>query len=155
MRKKYLLTTALFLASITAFAEQYVFVVWTDAGEQISYPLSDKPKVTQNDDVLVVTTTDTSVEYPKSDVEKFTLAFQTVTNVEEIEINSSIRHTRECIEMANCRAGSIVTMYSTSGQLIRSYTVADDGTLSIDISALESGIYILSNENITYKLLKQ
>lgn len=157
MRKKYLLTTALLLASINAFAEQYVFVVWTDAGEQISYPLSDKPKVTQDEDVLILTTTNTSVEYPKSDVTKFTLSIQEVNNIDEIAIDNdaSIRHSRDCIEMSNCRAGSIVAMYSTSGQLIRSYAVADDGTLAINISELANGIYILSNENITYKLLKQ
>ena len=72
-RFRYLHFAMLMIFSLTAIAEEYSFVVWTKSGEQINFPLSEKPKLTHNDNNFIVTTPTTTVEYSKADINKFTL----------------------------------------------------------------------------------
>lgn len=147
----------LLTVSLSALAEECLFVVWTKFGEKISYPFTECPKVVPTDKFLVVTTIGTTVEYLMSDVSKFTLETSELGNVDGGEKTNicNLSHQGGLVRLSGFRVGSVVNLISTNGQLVMSERVGSDGTLSIEISELSSGIYIISTESITYKIIKR
>lgn len=143
----------------TASETGYVFVVWTQSGEQISYPLAERPVVTQTNESLVVTTTATTVEYPKTGVRKFTLksGAEDSDGIETIVGDKSgmLMQRGNTVCMSGFRAGSDVRVFTVSGQNVSVGHIGNDGTLMLDLSQLAAGVYIISTESITYKIIKR
>ena len=46
-------------------------------------------------------------------------------------------------------------MFTVGGQIVISDRIGSEGTLSLDLSRLGSGIYIVSTESITFKIIKR
>lgn len=137
---------------------QYNFVVWIKSGETFSYPLADYPKVTQSTSSLILTTAKTEVEYSKNDVWKFTMeklsSGESTINSTVID-NASITQCGDIIYISNCKVGTEVRVYSVSGILCNTQNVSENGDLTINLNNLNRGIYIISTESITYKIIKQ
>lgn len=144
---------------VTVPEPEYYFVVWTKNGGTISYPLSERPEVTQSGDKLVVTTTTAAVDYPKTGVVKFTLTDEggAPSGVESVSADSKAgaftRH-GDVVELSGFRPGSVVGVYTVGGQTVTSGRVGGDGAYSLDLSGLGAGIYIVSTESITFKIKK-
>ena len=144
-------------ACLPALAQDYWFVVWTGSGGRISYPLTERPKVTHSGETLTVTTTATAVEYPKQAVSKFTLSDTEIGGVERISADRAGELSRKgnTMELSGFAAGSTVNVFNTGGQRLISECTLEDGTLSLDLSPLGSGIYIISTGSITHKIIKR
>lgn len=56
---------------------KHCFIVWTKDGGRVDYLMKDHPVVTNEGDNLVLTTRNIRVEYPKTDVRKYTFEDQT------------------------------------------------------------------------------
>lgn len=135
---------------------KYSFVVWANSGETFSYLLSEHPKVTQTATSLVLTTTKTEVEYPKEDVWKFTMQKLSASEIDVVDINNiSITQFGNIVYLSNCKANSVVCIYSVCGILYSTQNVTENGTLVIDFNDLNDGVYIISTESITYKIIKR
>ena len=153
-RFRYLHFAMLMIFSLTAIAEEYSFVVWTKSGEQINFPLSKKPKLTHNDNNFIVTTPTTTVEYPKADINKFTLLIPDgVDNIENS--NANLFQQNNSLILSGFKLGSIVKIFNINGQLLIAETINNEDTYIIDLSPLNKGIYIVSTESITYKIIRQ
>ncbi len=144
-------------ACLPAFAQGYWFVVWTGTGGRISYPLAERPKVTHSGETLTVTTTATTVEYPKQAVSKFTLSDTEIGGVERISADRAGELSRKgnTVELSGFAAGTTVNVFNVSGLRVISGCVSADGTLSLDLSPLGKGIYIISTGSITHKIIKR
>ena len=91
MHNRLFVLATLLIFSFSALAEEYNFVVWTKSGEQISFPVNEKPKVTHNNNCYTITSTSTTVEYPIVNVMKFTLEPQDPGGIEALKpIGSNI-----------------------------------------------------------------
>lgn len=137
---------------------EHNLIVWTYAGETFCYLLSERPKVTQTTSSLVLTTTKTEVEYSKDDVWKFTMQDLSAEAVGIENIRTDNNELTQCdnvVYLSNCRAGTEVRIYSVSGVLYYSQKVSEDGSLEINLNNLNSGVYIISTESITYKIIKR
>lgn len=157
MRNRILsLATLLLLTSVVVLAQGYDFVVWANSGEQICFPLSEKPKVTHNGDKFIVSSEVTSIEYSVADLKKFTLATQDPGAVEIVELPESnlLQRDNELI-LKGFKVGSAVKIYSVNGQLLLTKLIDDSAFVTIDLSPLSKGIYIVSTESITCKIIKQ
>ena len=153
-RFRYLHFAMLMIFSLTAIAEEYSFVVWTKSGEQINFPLSEKPKLTHNDNNFIVTTPTTTVEYSKADINKFTLLIPDgVDNIENS--NANLFQQNNSLILSGFKLGSIVKIFNINGQLLIAETINNEDTYIIDLSPLNKGIYIVSTESITYKIIRQ
>ena len=105
---------ALLALSFPALAQGYWFVVWTESGEKVSYPLAEHPKVTHAGESLTVTTTVTTVEYSKAEVHKFTLNYESGTpsgvgTIPTCKTGEFTQHDN-IVELSGFRAGSDVRM---------------------------------------------
>ena len=153
---KHIISVILLIFSSAAYAEGYNFNVWTKSGEQISFPVKEKPKVTHNDDSFIVSSTTTLVEYVATDIKKFTLEPIGPNGIESIKpLGSNICQSDNTLILSGFIAGSIVKIITLNGQSMITKTINNDGTLSIDLSSLNKGIYIVSTECITCKFIKR
>ncbi len=156
--KKYrqILLTAFLIFSLTAIAEEYSFIVWTKSGEQIDFPVSKKPKVTHSDNDFIISTPTTIVEYSKSDIKKFTLEIKSPGGIENVKsTTSNISQQDNTLILSGFPVGSTVNIFNINGQLLTAGTISDKERFTIDLSILNRGIYIVSTESITYKIIRQ
>lgn len=156
MRNRILSLATLLLSSVVALAQGYDFVVWTKSGEQISFPLSEKPKVTHNGANFIVSSDATLIEYPTADLKKFTLVAQDPGSVDAVEVSEvNLVQRDNTLILSGFRLNSVVNIYSDNGQLLLSKTINDSYPVTVDLSSLSKGIYIVSTESITCKIIKQ
>ncbi len=76
--KKKLLLLLLLCSSLTMMAEGvrcYSLVAWTKSGEQFSFPFEAEPRITIEGTRFVVTSTQVTMDYAASDIERFTLSY--------------------------------------------------------------------------------
>lgn len=82
--RKVTLTLAVVLCAALSYAQQadsepkYSFVVWLHDGGKVTLPMNEHPVVTYSDGNIVVSTTDSRIEYAHTAVSKFT--------IEEVEV---------------------------------------------------------------------
>lgn len=156
MHNRLFVLATLLIFSFSALAEEYNFVVWTKSGEQISFPVNEKPKVTHNNNCYTITSNSTTVEYPIVNVMKFTLEPQDPGGIEALKpIGSNIFQSDNTLKLSGFQVGSVVKIFAINGQLLFTQTINDEGLLSIDLSPLPHGIYVVSTECITCKFIKR
>lgn len=105
-------------------------------GGIISYDFQRQPKVTYADGNIVITTLDTTVEYPLLNVVTFTFTLD-ATNVPSAKVTST-------------EAGNTY-VYDSSGVLLN--TISQGKT--VDTAGWSNGVYIIKNNNTTYKIIKR
>ena len=114
-------------ASLSA-ADPVKMVVWQTDGNQTVLPLTDKPKVTCSDTVVVIKTDCVEVNYPLKKLRKFT--FEIPTSVHMLQAAPQER-----------------AVYDINGRLVtQEFDTFDD---------LPSGIYIVRDGSVTYKVMRR
>lgn len=156
--KRFILAAVLVLLSATAINASdavYRLIIWMDAGGQFSFLFSDKPKITHDGENIVVTSNGPSMQCPAEQVWKFTLDAE-ISGVEDETLKEvpTMRIVGDVVMFTGCRPGSEVRMFNVNGQSLAVEPADADGALQINISHLPHGIYVLSTESITYKIIK-
>lgn len=143
--------------TLPAFAQEHQFVVWLDSGGQISYSLTERPKVTHSGETFIVSTTSVTVEYAKSEVHKFTLTDMKHSGIESVVSIDAGKLSRrgDTVELSGFRAGTSVSVFTIGGQAVISGCVGSNGTLTLDLSHFGNGIYLVTTGSITHKIIKR
>ena len=154
---KKILLTAILMAFITSwsFAEPQL-KVWKKDGSTVLYALSEQPVTTFSDNKLVIKTSNTTVEYPLAEVQRYT--YEGVeTGIESIESDNSmlVKQEKDKLSLRNLKAGEEVRLYSSSGSLLQ--IVKSNGTepVVISLSSRPQGVYIVKSGKETIKLMKR
>lgn len=109
-------------------AEPVKMIVWQTDGSQTILPLTDKPKVTCSDTLVVITTDSVEVNYPLKKLRKFT--FEIPTSVAVLQAAPQER-----------------AVYDLNGRLVtQEFDTFDD---------LPRGIYIVREGEVTYKVMRR
>ena len=61
---------------------------------------------------------------------------------------------REHIDFSNLPAGAAISIYTLDGKQLYSHRPAEGKTLSLPLSSLQSGIYLVKVNDVTYKIQK-
>lgn len=138
-------------------------IVWNNNGGANTFKFTEKPKLSMQSNVLMVQTTMTNIEYPLVDVERISLidleldeAPSETTSIKSVEsVSSNVEFRADMIKFMNCPPNSRVSISSINGIQMDSYTVKDDGTLTISIAKYGKGIYIVSSNIANYKIIKK
>lgn len=130
--------------------------VWTKSGERIAYSLSEHPVITYSGMDLVLTTTHLTVNYPLAELHKFTFGTE-ATAIEPIPIlfDGQIRISGEMLILSGFSPSKQVLIYSIEGQKVLDTTISSDGSITIDIKSLTTGIYVVKAGGITHKIIKK
>lgn len=134
------------------------FVAWFRNVSCISFPFSERPRLTYSDGDIVITTAWEELRYAHADVRKFTLSDEDLSQGGATEVASTERESRwqrqgDVMVFSDCTPGSRVAVFDASGRLVQQYAVASDGTLAIPLSSFAEGMYVVRTESITYKFI--
>ena len=136
---KRLLSLILLCGAFSIGYAQKALKIYQKNGEVISYSFSEKPKIEYKDGALILTTKKTKVEYPLSSLKNMSFDDKP-TSVEQVITQKSVDK---------------IKVYDTNGKLIKTIETSDDGTSTISLDGLKTGIYIVKNGYTTYKIQKQ
>lgn len=134
-----LLFMCLALSAMTASAQE-TLNIHTKYNGIVSIPFAEKPEMSFGvANVLKIVSSDRTVEFPFSDIEKLSFENTAVDNIHLIKHQGAL---------------SGLSIYELSGKLIRRIN-SSDGVAEFDIQALPPGIYIVKDGDRSYKLIKQ
>jgi len=139
----------------------YQLVVWTRDGSRAEFAFADKPQVTIEGDKFVVATQSTNMEFLAVDILRFTLedAAEVPENPSQVDLQRISQVDWKLsdgqLRLSGCRPGSIVSLFSASGQMLYQWRTDDEGSLVVDFSGHVQGIYIVKTETISFKIIKK
>ena len=121
-------------------AQQTLNIHTTTKG-MVCFTFAEKPLVTfPSTEVMNIASTTVTVEFPYSEVEKITFNDEDPTAVQTLTVRDNTNEVR---------------IYDLNGRLVRRTRSRDGATVSVDLSTLPVGVYIVKDGKRTYKVKKQ
>ena len=147
------------LAAVAAapLFSQNTLTIHQKDGKEFSYGFSEKPVITYADNDLVLTTTNTVVEFPLSAVSKFTFSDieDAVIGIKDNSSKASLSLDEYTVCISGAEPDQSVTLLSIDGKVLSTYKIGADGSVTFCIAELPAGTYIINSESLTCKILKK
>lgn len=144
-------------AATSAFAAEYVYSVIVNKtdGSKVEYKFSENPVATIEGDNMKMTYEGGAVLYPFAEIVNLTFEKEEsgVSNVAD-SVGISFAVTKERLEASGLESGTTVSVYDASGQLVAGGTAGADGTVTISIASLGSGVHVVSAGRETFKFVR-
>ena len=138
--KKVILSLLTLFAATASWAESALFV-HQKSGGVVEYAFSEKPVVTYKGEYLIISVPGASVEYPLSNMEKFTFG----------EVDNMVTRIKAPVDVAP----QPTYIYSLDGKLMRTLQPSEDGTTPANLDGLPAGTYVVKNGKTSYKVAKK
>ena len=129
--------------------------VFTKDGSKVLYALEEKPKITFTDTELVITTKGVEIAYALSDMNLLTYENGETSNITNLYDDASFKLDGESIVFSKLKANDIVSLYSINGTLVFKKKVSQDGEYGVSLNNIETGVYIVKVNSLTYKIMKK
>ena len=132
-------------------------IVWKTDGSKVFYELNDMPETTFENGNLVIRTQSASVEYPLTEVLKFTYDGLSKKGVSEARsVNKAlVKREPNTVTLANLKEGSVVQLFNSDGTLLDTKTSNGMDNVVISVAPYPSGVYLVKYESQTLKLIRQ
>ena len=132
------------------------FYVWLKNGELHGYGLEKHPKVKMGKTEFTLTTASQTVRYKATDVLRFTLQEEGTENSISIpKAKEDVQFHNGTLMLAGCMPHSPVHIYDTMGRTLQVGQTDGEGDLTLSLTSLHRGIYIVKTKNTTIKITKQ
>lgn len=156
--KRRLLTMLLLLSSLMATADEPIsrLVVWAKNGTKTYFDLAENPKTTFEDNDLVITCESMTISYPLDQVLRYT--YESVSaDIDNISLKKIVRISQrnDTLIMENLKQGTIVSLHTVDGKLVKAHTTGNSRSVAISLSDCPSGVYIVKANDVTYKMMKR
>lgn len=122
---------------------------------KVVFHLADSPELTfEKDDLQIRSRKDSqSVSYPMSDISYISFfSISGITPVNQPDLMFEISPVE--IRVSHLDKGSAVRIFNSAGQIMATETADYDGQATIDITGYPIGIYVITAEGTSYKLMK-
>lgn len=138
-----------------AKAEQKMLVITATDGTTTKYLLEGMPQVKIEKPYLVISSGYASVSIPLERLQHmhYEKATDEATAIGEIVVPGETIG-REHIDFSNLPAGAAVSIYTLDGKQLYSAKAAPGKSLSLPLGSLQSGIYLVKVNDVTYKIQK-
>lgn len=138
---------------------KYKLLVWDNNGLSTSFELEYGATITFSEGQMVITN-DVADVIPFDMDNTWKLTYEPVdgpgSGLESLSADyNSVVFNGEDIIFRNLKSGSNVSVYSVNGILIMNKTIAYDGDFSFGLSNQSQGVYIVSVNGKTYKIVKK
>ena len=143
-------------ALLARVAEEHVtcMVLTLTDGTVNRFALTDTPVVTYGGENLVVSTGDEQFTTALSGISQLTFE-QVPTGIDEmVEESQKPVFTPGQARFEGLKNHATVSIYTIDGKMLSSMRANEEGTVSIDLSTLPQGVYILRTPNQSYKIKK-
>ena len=160
MRKFLFALVALLMTTSLAVRSQNVMVIHLKTGTIAELAFKYNPVVTFTETDAVLTTTvngrEFVVSYPLEKLTKFTFVTKDITAVEDIE-ERNVQFLIEdyTVTITGAKPEIDVRLISSDGKQLGAYKTDKDGSVSFSIAELAAGTYIITSQDITFKILKK
>lgn len=132
------------------------FVVWAKNGTKVVYALKERPKIVFTESDLIITTKGVEVNYSLNNMDRFTYESKDYSSVRDIKTNEQLfKLDGDRLLFPALRANSSVSIYSLNGILVFKKTIQIAGEYSFPLSNLEAGIYVVTVNGLTYRIVKR
>lgn len=157
MRSKTIQTITILL--LTLFFSENVcaqrLVIWQKDGTKVSYDLDEQPKTTFTAEDLVITTATATISYPLTKIQRYTYEGGAL-GVQDIKADGiSISHVGDNVIVKGLKNGKFVTIYSIDGTQQLAKRSDGSARMTLSLSSLPAGVYVIKADEITYKFLKR
>ena len=145
------------LFSMVAVADEAInsLVVWAKDGTKVAYALAEKPKLTFTESELVVKTDSIEVTYALEQMSRFTYESGSVTGITDLRTDTPFSLINEALVFPALPANSMVSVYSLNGSLVFKKTIRTAGEYAFPLSGLNTGVYLVNVNAVTYKIIKK
>lgn len=131
-------------------------VIETAGGQRTEYSLTDTPKLTYDGTTVTLTTTKVSVYFTASFIEKVMLTDISSTGIDEVENGrSDILLSNDEVRMSGLADGESVALYNVNGTLLSTWKATCTGELTISLSDLQQGVYIIKAKHQSFKVIRK
>lgn len=141
--------------SLPAMADDHVLQVWQADGTVMNIKLSDEPKTSYQNGNLVIKTANNTITLPLETVKKYTYATLPTGISTPKAVEASFSSNGETLTLSGLKIGSTVELYNAAGQLLKTITIAQQGSTVVSVSQFPYGVYVVKANGVTYKLLKR
>ncbi len=132
-------------------------VVETTDGERMEYLLSDHPRISQTADKVNLTTATVNVELQAERIQKVYLS-PTPSGIVAVPAGSDkgrITTVDGLMVLSGFRAGEPVMLFTTGGACLWQKKVDGSGQLTVSLSQLAAGVYIVKTSSQSIKITKK
>lgn len=131
-------------------------VVWSKDGTKVAYALTEKPKITFTETDLVITAEGVDVNYPLENMSRFTYEANDDTAIRDLKTDDvSFKLDGESLLFLDLSPNSTVSLNALNGNVIFSKTVQTAGEYAFPLSNLNAGVYLVTVNGLTYKIVKK
>lgn len=141
---------AVFCSMIAKAEDKSLIITFSDNTTQ-TFVLSTLPQITMANNKMTILAGATTAEYDLYKIKTFT--FSGTTSIRNIEDNSNIKTEGNRIIIEGTNAN--VRIFSIDGKPATIKTINTSNSTVIDISSLNSGVYIIKANDKTVKISKQ
>lgn len=156
---KTLLTIGLMLLASLGLSAQGVMAltVTTTDGQKQYFVLIDMPVARIVDDSLIIKSKEAECSYPLEIVGKWTYTRVAHTDIETIDYPdmSDIKVENDLLLFGECDVKRDVTVTNSAGQIVRHETIVPHATARLSLAALAPGVYMVTVNNVTIKVIKR
>ncbi len=136
---------------------QNAIVIHQKDGKVAMFKFSEKPVVTYAGNELVLTTTETTVQYPIYMLQKlaFDISVDELTAVEAVQKSEGQFHFQDgALCISGGKPGSTVFIYNLRGVKAAQCRLDSDGKASILLQGLRKDVYIVKTDCFSFKFKK-
>lgn len=151
--KIFMASVFLLIAVTMSAAVGGTLIVTTLDGNKQAVDLTDKPIITMDDSELVIKLTDSELRFNTQQVVDF--RYSDITNVDITEYKtSSIQQNSDNLRFTADKSDLNVRISNVAGIVLNSFKVEAGTTENISLGNLSSGLYLVTVNSVTYKIIK-
>lgn len=141
---------------VMAQPKQTQLVIWSTNGTKVAYALNEKPKVTFEQETLVITVGGVKINYDIVNLARFTYVASDNTAIRDLKTDNPIfNFDGEQLIFPDLKTDDIVSIYTVGGSLVLRKKLNEGGKYGLSISSLASGTYMVDVNGLTYKIVKR
>lgn len=132
-----------------------VLVLWHADSTQTRIQLFTRPVILFGKDAVEITSPIATIQYHRNDIVKFTYENNESVSVKDIDGNQPYRQEDDCLYFDKSINASDITLYSHDGKRIPAKFVQTINGMSLPLTNVPSGIYLLSIKSHSFKFIKR
>lgn len=142
---------------------RYNLIVWMKDDQKLIYSTSEKPRIVYGATTILISSTNSSIEYLGEEVVKLTMqesetdepVLDLIETIMDEQPTQDMFYQSEKLTLSGFKAGTSVSIYNMSGQLVMMQKIGEDGCQTLSLATLNSGVYVVKCGNKSYKIHKK
>lgn len=160
LKKLLFIVVLLVMGCIHVGAQDMVpgIIIELSSGKNVEFRLTDNPKIVFDGQTIKLTADGINVEYTPTDFVKLTPGevqnnASGITELMSHPENIAVKDGYVCLN--GFKSSDVVSIFSVDGGLVATYQIPQNGSISIPISTLPSGISVIKSNNQSIKIIKR